>query len=304
MKEQRFSKIADVLVEYIREHKHENWQTGLIKGISMRTGCKYNGKRFTGLNIILTYMYIDRYGYDSNIFLTYREVQNLGGYVKAGAKGQPILRANWGWLDKNNKYFYRKGWSRKDYLEAGCKEQFFGWQVYNEFNISQTSLEYEAIKASDIVFQNRKASEIVEGYLAAGGAEIMHESFLECPCYIPTLDRIEIFPQDHYTSEANYYSPLFHEMVHSTGAEQRLDRVMNTDFDSKEYREEEIIAELGSSMLMVEAGFDESEYLDNNTAYTAHWLERLEADADAAVLEIQRCFTKAFAAKEYILGAR
>ena len=42
----------------------------------------------------------------------------------------------------------------------------------------------------------------------------------------------------------SFYSNLFHEMGHSTGAEGQLDRIKPATFGSAEYAREELVAEL------------------------------------------------------------
>jgi antirestriction protein ArdC len=81
------------------------------------------------------------------------------------------------------------------------------------------------------------------------------------------------------TSE--YYSTLFHELTHSTGHETRLKRPGICDksgFGSDKYAFEELVAEMGASILLATAGLAQPAVTDNSIAYLANWAERIKAD--------------------------
>ena len=80
---------------------------------------------------------------------------------------------------------------------------------------------------------------------------------------------------DQFTSAEAYYSTLYHELVHSTGHESRLDRLEGTGFGTGPYAKEELVAEMGAAMLCGMAGI---ENLDQSAAYIANWLEPLRND--------------------------
>ena len=89
---------------------------------------------------------------------------------------------------------------------------------------------------------------------------------------LPNLKRFK-------TSES-YYSTLFHELVHSTGAEKRLGRKTITEmaeFGSEPYSMEELIAELGAAYLNSFTGILDKE-IENSAAYISGWLEKLRND--------------------------
>ena len=104
-----------------------------------------------------------------------------------------------------------------------------------------------------------------------------------------------------FRSAEAYYSALFHEMVHSTGHETRLNRfdskTYNRPFASNEYSKEELIAELGNAYLCAEAGIDNTE-LENNAAYIQAWLKALKNDKKL----LFSASSQAMKATEYILG--
>ena len=54
----------------------------------------------------------------------------------------------------------------------------------------------------------------------------------------------------------SFYGTAFHEMAHSTGAEEHLNRLKPAAFGSAEYAQEELVAELTSAMVCQYCGMD------------------------------------------------
>lgn len=97
-----------------------------------------------------------------------------------------------------------------------------------------------------------------------------------------------------------YYSTLFHEIVHSTGHESRLARdgiVKYNGFGSESYSKEELVAELGASMLCGVCGID-NHTIDNSASYIQSWLRALKNDKKLIVTASQQ----AQKACDYIQG--
>lgn len=98
-------------------------------------------------------------------------------------------------------------------------------------------------------------------------------------CYLPSMDRILLPPREAFDSAADYYSTLYHEMIHATGSASRLARAGVVDaasFASHAYSFEELVAECGAAFLASHAGIACT--LDNSAAYIAHWVSRLSAE--------------------------
>jgi antirestriction protein ArdC len=70
-----------------------------------------------------------------------------------------------------------------------------------------------------------------------------------------------------------------HEIIHSTGAVGRLNRLDKTAFfGSEAYSKEELIAELGASALVSHCGIETPSSFQNNVAYIQNWLQALRND--------------------------
>jgi antirestriction protein ArdC len=81
-----------------------------------------------------------------------------------------------------------------------------------------------------------------------------------------------------FVDAPHYYSTLFHELIHSTGHESRLNRTFGDRFGDELYSKEELVAEMGAAFLCAMAGIA-NEHTDRNAiAYIQNWIARLEAD--------------------------
>ena len=87
--------------------------------------------------------------------------------------------------------------------------------------------------------------------------------------YTPVHDTVTMPAPGLFPKVEHYYSVLFHELTHSTGHWQRLNRQTLIDlcpFGSTNYSKEELVVELGTAFLCGVAGIA-NETVDNSAAY-------------------------------------
>lgn len=104
-----------------------------------------------------------------------------------------------------------------------------------------------------------------------------------------------------FDSEANFFSTIYHEMIHATGAKSRLNRPTLTEsagFGSNPYCKEELIAEMGAAFLCGQAGIENT--IQNSAAYLQNWLEQLQNDKALIV----QAAAQAQKAADFILGTK
>ena len=100
------------------------------------------------------------------------------------------------------------------------------------------------------------------------------------PLTIGQGDYILCPPKQRFKEEAEYYGTIFHEIVHWTGHESRLNRANKpARFGDQSYAEEELIAEIGIMFHSRRCGVPQTEDWNNHKAYVAHWLEALNKDS-------------------------
>lgn len=122
----------------------------------------------------------------------------------------------------------------------------------------------------------------VNGYL--GREDIGFEQGAVCKAaYLPQSDTVTVPPPDQFVSSEAYYAALFHEMVHSTGVKERLNRDMGKTYASGAHSREELVAEIGSAMLCNHFGIDTADTLTNSAAYIQGWMQAIGADEGMVV---------------------
>ena len=237
------------------------------------------GNAYRGCNFFLLSML----GYGDPTFLTFKQAKALGGNVRKGEKGYPVIF--WTLLKKENE-------------KTGKEESIPCLRYYTVFNVSQVDdLKYEAPAAPENTFSGIEAAEkIVAGYkdspqIQEGGNRA---------CYNRLTDIVTTPHKGQFKSEEDFYSTLFHELGHSTGHSKRLNRkelVENDGFGGQNYSNEELVAELTAAFLCAHAQID-NETLEDSASYIQGWLSKLKKDPKAFVTAAG----KAQKAADHILG--
>lgn len=226
---------------------------------------------YRGVNIFMTLFQ----GFSSPFWITRKQIAKLGGSVKVHPEGDqlpytPILF--WKFPTKEEKEEGRRAFCR--FYQVYNTEQVTGIEAAVEKAFSGINTEPKDTIAS--------AEALVAAYPAA--PDIRHGD--SRAYYAPGDDRISMPSIDAFESAEAYYRVLFHELTHSTGHRTRLERdgVANpAKFASHAYSEEELIAEMGASMLAGFAGIGSEEADENSAAYLDHWLRKLKAEPNLLV---------------------
>lgn len=147
--------------------------------------------------------------------------------------------------------------------------------------------------------EHTDSTEIVDNYTQRSGVKIVHGK--SNAYYTRQFDHVGIPYPEAFKDTEYYYRVLFHELIHSTGVEKRLNRPEYVEYhDRLEHRsKEELVAEYGSLLLASEAGFknENNEYLQNAQSYLASWLRFLQNDPKILLYAMKN----AEKAKNYIL---
>lgn len=238
------------------------------------------GNRYKGINVWL----LSSLNYSQNNFLTFKQVKDLGGSIKKGEKGQEVIF--WKWLEKEN----------ADTKEVEKKPLL---KYYKVFNIDQcTGIPKEKLPPV-IENNNEPIKECVKIITEMQKRPVIRHKEQRA-FYNREEDVVNMPKMETFKDSESYYATLFHELVHSTGHQNRLNRkeiVEQIEFGSEEYAIEELTAEMGASYLKSKAGIP-IEQLDNNIAYIQNWLGKLKKDKKFIVY----ASSQAQRASDYILN--
>lgn len=207
----------------------------------------------------------------SPFWLTFRQCRGLGGSVKKGAKATPVIYWNWLDIEKDKETDEKVPFLR--YYAVFNLEQCEGLP---EDKVPQAAIDTNGIDRITVCEEIIKAME--------GRPVITHNR--QAAFYRADRDTINMPLFASFETAEEYYSTLFHELVHSTGHERRLARPEITDlspFGTPSYSKEELIAEMGAAFLCGIAGI-ENVTLDNSAAYIEGWLRKLRHDKKLVIV--------------------
>jgi antirestriction protein ArdC len=218
-------------------------------------------------------------------FLTYKQARDLGGNVRKGEKGLPVVY--WNFVDSK---------TEKDSKGQPKKIPFL--KYFTVFSVTQceglTLPEGEILPAND-----NEPIPAAAALVEKTGAAIHHRGFRAF--YSPADDAITLPPIEAFESSDAYYQTAFHELAHWTGHQSRLKRegiTAVTAFGSATYSKEELVAEMAASFLCAETGIEPD--TENAAAYLAGWIKALRGDSKLAV----RAAGAAAKAADFILGRK
>jgi antirestriction protein ArdC len=251
----------------------------------------FNQKPYRGINVWV----LGAAGYTSLYWLTFKQAKEIGGHVRKGEQGSPVVF--WKWLEKDD--------ARQNREEIRTDSRRIPLaRLYSVFNIQQCELParlqpllaiptapgadtYQQLAACEQILANMPNRPSIEH----GEARAY---------YKPMQDLVNMPTRGLFPKVERYYSVLFHELTHSTGHWQRLNRPTLTDlcpFGSTNYSKEELVAEMGAAFLCGVAGIA-NETIDTSTAYIQGWLTKLKNDTRLIILAA----AQAQKAADYILG--
>ena len=235
--------VYNFIIDKIENGNFINWTSFIKSPINYMTKDSYKGINRLTLSFGKT-----------PYFLTLKQINLLGGNIKKGAKGFPIIYYTFNIIENKDKTLKKISMIKNFY-------------VFNSEDIQ--GIEFENIETintcEDLFLKLNDVSSIV--------------NYNNTTAYYDVVNDIINMPKiNYFVSSAEYYSTLFHEIIHSTGHPKRLERFSINDKPSQEnYSKEELIAELGTAFLCADCGISES-VINNQTAYLKGWLSVLQND--------------------------
>jgi antirestriction protein ArdC len=229
---------------------------------------RHNFTPYKGINILLLWATAETQGYSCPIWLTYQQAKELGGQVRKGEHGSPVV--------------YASTFTKSDTNDAGdeIEHEIPFLKKYTVFNCEQIDglperfyqkateprCVLERIEHADTFFANTKAE------IRYGGNRAY---------YAIEADRIQMPPVETFRDIESHAATLAHELTHWTRHSSRLNRDLGRKkWGDAGYAMEELIAELGSAFLCADLKIT-PEVREDHASYIASWLEVLKHDKRA-----------------------
>lgn len=208
---------------------------------------------------------------NSPYWLTYKQAAEMGGQVRKGEKGMPVIFYSW--------------FEDSEQRKAAGKMPFMV-KYYTVFNACQI----DGVEIPDLQSPPRTNAEKIaacESILTTYANPPKLEHSGTRACYSPRTDIVNMPPANQFFSDEEYYGTLFHELAHSTGHTSRLNRDLNNEHGSTGYGEEELTAEMTAAFICAETGIA-PKLEENSAAYIASWLKIIRGNSRLVVTAAQR----------------
>ena len=215
---------------------------------------------YSGCNPMICAIDVMIFNYSSPLFVGFNQAKEKGWSVRKGSKATNIM---WG-----GSYVVED--------EEGKESRRSAFKWLPVFNIDTIDDSGSDVKISDFLpdpgaVPAPPVIEDLEQILSASGASIKYggsEAF-----YCPSLDSIQLPDRSSFLDSIGFYSTAVHELSHWTGHKDRLNR------DKSSYAFEELVAEMGSAMVLSDRGFEQR--LESHASYIDSWLSKIKSDPRA-----------------------
>ncbi len=230
---------------------------------------RHNGQPYAGINVVTLWASAMERHYAAPIWMTFKQAKELGGTVRKGEKGSPVVYANT--LTK----------TERDEATGEEVDQTIpfmkGYTVFNIEQIEGLPAHYYAPAKQQLNPDERIA--VADAFFTETGADIRHGG--NSAYYCPPEDFIQMPAFESFRDAESYYATLAHECTHWTKHKSRLDRDFGRErFGDAGYAKEELVAELGAAFLCADLGIT-LEDREDHAAYIGSWLKVLKDDKRA-----------------------
>jgi len=235
-----------------------------------------NQKEYNGINWWTLGIAKMQNGFQTTNFATKYAWQQVGATIKEDQ------------VKNGNKIFYYGQFKKKD-ATTDVEKLFRFLKISYVYNADQVDLTNSTWKMPAKKQNEVEDNESIEQFVNnQKGLKLRHTEEGRC-YYSPLFDEVVMSNKINFSNTPNdttasfeYYSTLFHELIHWTGSKKRLDRFTKNqkyfkDDSSLEYALEELIAEIGANLLCLK--FDIQKTVNKNSiGYLKSWIQRLRND--------------------------
>jgi antirestriction protein ArdC len=218
-----------------------------------------NGQPYRGMNVLLLWSSAMAQGFSAPLWMTFHQAKALGGFVKAGSKGTPVV--------------YADKFTKTEAADDGTEEEreIFFLKQYTVFNAEQVSglpAHFYALAAPQLDPVRRV--EEAEAFCRNTRADIGHGG--NSAHYAEGTDHVQMPPFEAFRDAESYYATELHELVHWTKHPSRLARDFGRKrFGDEGYAREELVAEIGAAFACADLGLRPEEREDSRYSSSKWW---------------------------------
>ena len=290
-----FSEMMIAKIESLRGK--DGWKKPWFTEGALQWPKNLNGREYNGMNAFLLLLHCEKEGYRIPRFCTFDRIQQFNRTgskdkeakprvsVLKGEHSFPVMLTTFTVVDKETKE--RIKWEDYKLLSQEQREKYNVYpklQTYYVFNVAQTNLKEVRPELWEKLEQEYSMPKVDRSGAFEPVDRMIADNRWICPIklmygdsayYSISKNEIVVPEKGQFKDGESFYSNLYHEMGHSTGAENQLDRLKPTTFGSAEYAREELVAELTAALTAQRYGM--SKHLkDDTAAYLKAWLDSLK----------------------------
>lgn len=246
---------------------HKPWNAEHAAGRISRP-LRHNGTPYQGINVLMLWASAELAGFHCPFWMTFQQAKQLGGHVRKGEKGSPVV--------------YASTFKRTEETEAGdeVEAEIPFLKEYTVFNACQVEgLPERYYELAEVLQETLERIAQADAFFAATGADIRtggNQAY-----YAIGEDFIRMPPFECFRDAESHAATLAHELTHWTRHASRLNREFGRKrFGDEGYAMEELVAELGSAFLCADLSIT-PEVREDHAGYIASWLKVLKDDKRA-----------------------
>ncbi len=291
---------ADMMIERIQSLSgKDGWKKPWFTEGTLQWPKNLNGREYNGMNAMMLLLHCEKEGYKIPRFCTFDRIQLFN---KAGKKDEeqkprvsvlkgehsfPVMLTTFTVVNKETKEHIK--WEDYKMLSQEDREKYNVYpklQTYHVFNVAQTNLKEVRPEFWEKLEQEYSMPKVEkdEQFAFEPVDRMIADNRWICPikpmfgdsAYFSISKNEIVMPEKRQFKDGeSFYSNLFHEMGHSTGAEGQLDRIKPATFGSAEYAREELVAELTAALTAQRYGMTKH-LKGDSAAYLKSWLDSLK----------------------------
>jgi antirestriction protein ArdC len=279
----------EMIIQGLEDLKQENWEHYLKHQIDFTPKnlfSKLPYHRFNRFTLMLDMMLG---GFSSPYYATFNQISQAGGILKKGSKGRVLHYFNYivkhkitGERISLDTYRMLQESQKENYILSSFLKYFRVFNAdfienINEININIPNNDEELNDLSEVNLSDDAEAFISK--LQANKGLILNHDKKNTASYSPSKDTVTMPLIEWFKNETKYYSTLFHELIHWTGHESRLNRfkTVMSGTSKEEYAFEELVAEMGAMLVYFDYNFKE-EFI-NSLVYLKGWLKHSATDS-------------------------
>jgi antirestriction protein ArdC len=229
---------------------------------------RHSGQPYQGINILMLWASAELQGYACPFWLTFQQAKELGGFVKKGEHGSPVV--------------YASTFKKKETADDGkeTEEEIPFLKEYTVFNAEQCEgLPKHFYALAEPPRDTLQRIEHAEAFFANTKADI--RTGRNRAYYAIEADYVQMPPFETFRDAESHAATLAHELTHWTRHGLRLNREFGRKrWGDEGYAMEELVAELGSAFLCADLHIT-PEVREDHAAYIGNWLKVLKDDKRA-----------------------